>query len=742
MKFSCHTYIFKNIKIVIALAMAFFFTTSCAVKEPRYGKSVDMAFAKIPQNPDISHTFYLVGDAGNADREAGGNLLNVLKNKLDKADQNSTLIFLGDNIYPSGLPEENHIDRKLAEQKLDVQMSVANEFKGKTIFIPGNHDWYSDGIKGLKRQEEYVNAGLKQKKSFLPRKGCALEKLNLSDNLVLITIDSQWFLENWNKNTGINEDCDIKTREQLFEELESQLNKNQSKTVVLAVHHPLMTNGSHGGQFSMEKQLFPLENKIPMPILASLANLIRKTGGVSPQDLQNKKYTDFSNRIKTLIQKYDNVVVVSGHDHNLQYVEKNNVKQIISGSGSKLEAARARNDHDFSAGYNGYSVLEVGKNGQTTVSFYGIKDNSEKLLFKHEVLSEKKEFAVNYESTSEKFKMTSVYAKKSTEKNIFYKFLWGTHYRPVYSQQIKVPNVSLDTLFGGLSPVRSGGGHQSNSLRLKDTLGREFVMRGIKKSATRFIQSVAFKNQAIENDFDNTYAERFLLDFYTSSHPYTPFIVGNLAEALKIPHTNPQLFFVPKQNVLKEYNANYGDELYMIEERPMDGFKKYENFGNPLAILSTDDVLANLIKDEKYAIDEASYIRARLFDMLIGDWDRHFDQWRWGEFHENGKIIYKPIPRDRDQAFPKYGGAALTLIMTAPELRHMQEFKSDIRSIKWFNMEPYPLDLKFLKTADAKMWNEQADFIKQNLSDAEIDAAFKQLPLEVQDATIDDIKEN
>jgi hypothetical protein len=27
------------------------------------------------------------------------------------------------------------------------------KFQGKTIFIPGNHDWYN-GIKGLERQEK------------------------------------------------------------------------------------------------------------------------------------------------------------------------------------------------------------------------------------------------------------------------------------------------------------------------------------------------------------------------------------------------------------------------------------------------------------------------------------------------------------------------------------------------------------------------------------------------------------
>jgi hypothetical protein len=33
----------------------------------------------------------------------------------------------------------------------------------------------------------------------------------------------------------------------------------------------------------------------------------------------------------------------------------------------------------------------------------------------------------------------------------------------------------------------------------------------------------------------------------------------------------------------------------------------------------------------KSMFDEDEYIKARLFDMLIGDWDRHYDQWRWAE---------------------------------------------------------------------------------------------------------------
>lgn len=114
-----------------------------------------------------------------------------------------------------------------------------------------------------------------------------------------------------------------------------------------------------------------------------------------------------------------------------------------------------------------------------------------------------------------------------------------------------------------------------------------------------------------------------------------------------------------------------------------------------------------------------------MFDILIGDWDRHSDQWRWAEFKKDGKVIYKPIPRDRDQAFVKYDGALLSILMNIPALRHMRTFKDKIGNVKWLSREPYPMDLAFLRTSDQKDWIEQAKYIQDNLSDADIEKSLK-----------------
>lgn len=731
---------FIKIKIPAYFLLYILLLQSCATHHAQYGdEAIDGMATNVADTSKIAHTFYLIGDAGNSDEDKAKKTLNQLHDELLKSDKNATLLFLGDNIYPKGMPsKEDKVGNDLAKTKLLNQLELSKGFKGKTIFIPGNHDWYN-GIKGLNRQEEFVTDYLDDKKSFSPRNACPIDDVKINNFTTLITIDSQWFLEDWDKTPTMNDDCDIKSREAFLEELESLLNKNKDKTVVVALHHPLMSNGSHGGQFSLKKQLFPLEKKIPLPVIGSLINFIRKTSGVSPQDIQNKQYTAFAKRMKTLLQGQDNVVLVSGHDHNLQYIAHDNIKQIISGAGSKSEAARSIYPNDFSYGKNGFATLKVYRNGKTMVSFFGQEN---KPIFEKTILLPKQEVVLEYPNTFPQTTKSAIYTSDMIDKNKVHNLFFGTHYRSYYGKQIEAKTATLDTLFGGLKPDKAGGGHQSKSLRLVDKDGKEYVMRALKKSVSRFLQSVAFKDQYVEDGFENTFAEDFLYDFYTTSHPYAPLAVGALADEIGVSHTNPLLYYIPKQKSLEAFNSNFGDELYLVEERPSESQIKLKSFGTPTDIISTDDVLENLIKDEKYSIDENEYIKARLFDMLIGDWDRHYDQWRWGEYKKDGNVVYKPIPRDRDQAFSKYDGALISLLMNIPALRHMQSFKKDIKNVKWFNREAYPLDLAFLKTATEKEWLKEAQYIQENLSDEAIDNAFTILPQEAQDNTITEIKEN
>ena len=717
----------KKTLIVLILVL-----TSCANYKAHYKTSV----TKTHENSsEIDHTFYLIGDAGGTDLKIKNNTLIDFKKEISVANKNSTVLFLGDNIYPKGLPKKDSENYEDAIYKLNTQITSVENFKGQTVFIPGNHDWYS-GIKGLQRQEKIIIKAL-GKNSFLPENGCPIEKIHINEHIELIVVDSHWYLTNWDKQPTINDDCEIKTIHSFLDEFSGLIKKSRNKTTIVAIHHPLFTDGAHGGKYAFK------EHFKPFPVLGTLKNLIRRNGGVSNADLNHEKYLGLKKRLITICQNNPNVIFVSGHEHNLQYIEKDQVKQIVSGSGSKIKAVGTSKNSLFSYATHGFAKLEVYKDGSSKVSFYS--SDEKKWIFESQVLSkqEKKESTFKYQDSLPKFKTASIYTTEETTKSKIHQYLWGDRYRKYYSIPVTVPVVNLDTLFGGVEVGRKGGGTQSKSLRLiPKTKDKKYVMRAMKKQGTQYIQASVYKDQYVEGQFKNTAAEDLIMDVFTGSHPYAPFVIADLSKAVGVNHLNPKLYYIPKQSALGDFNESFGDELYMIEEHASSGHGDKMGFGYSNEVISTHDMLKKIHKNENHIVDEKAYIRARLFDMLIGDWDRHQDQWRWLVYKENKKTIYRPLPRDRDQPFSKMSDGALlsTAVKIIPLARLLREYSDDLVDVKGVYIEPYPLDMEFIEKSDANIWLHEAAYIQENLTDQAIEVAFENMPKEVLDETIDDIK--
>ncbi len=734
----------KN-NILLTLLAAFIFT-ACATYDAKYRDEVEQGI--YPVDKKVNKTFYLVGDAGYAELGESTEGLETLKNYLKtQTGKDNYTIFLGDNIYPEGMPKKDEEGREISEYRLDSQYDAVKDHEGEVFFIPGNHDWYNKGTDGLERQQEYFEDKFKDQKIFKPEDGCPLESYDIDDNLHLIVIDTQWYLEDWNKNPKMNDHCEIKDREKFFIELEGEIKKNQQKTIVIAMHHPMYTNGVHGGKFALSKHLYPSQHKIPLPILASLATQIRTQGGVSKQDRYNEKYNQLMKRLEVLVQDKHRIIFASGHEHSLQYIEHEEIKQIVSGSGSKASYVALGGDGLFSYGGQGFAVLDVFEDGSSWVRYYGSEgDNEPKLLFQKEVYEPKEVYDVSSLTTQfPKTVQASVYSVEETEKSPLFESVWGEHYRDVYGKKVTAPVALLDTLYGGLEVIRPGGGHQTVSLRLKSKEGKEYNMRALRKSAVQFLQAVVLKeNDDVEDDLKNTLPESLIQDFYTAAHPYGAFAIPKLSDAVKVLNTTPELYYVPRQPALKEYNETYGDQLYMIVERPAE---EYEGaiFNYPDDIESTDDILDKIRSDEENVIDEETYVRARIFDMLIGDWDRHNDQWRWAEFKDqNGKDVFVPIPRDRDQVFTNFDGTVLDIARALfGAAKQFQVYDEKLRDIKWFNNAGIKLDRALIQQSTRDVWVNQATFIQKQITDELVEEAFMDLPPEVRvGESIDQIKKN
>lgn len=706
---------------------------SCATYQTQI--SPDAQNVSVLQNTSDEFTsLYLIGDAGaeNSSRET----LQLLQQNFSSAEADDLLLFLGDNAYP-------HWDKDSpsAQNALNLQLEVAKKFPGKVIFLPGNHDW-RNGLKALEDEEDFINERLKGKNHFLPENGCPLETVNISDNAVLIIVDSQWFLEDWDDHPKINTRCgQIFTREEFLLELEDEVTDNQGKTVVIALHHPVFTNGPHSGKLGAKSHLFPVDDKTPLPIVGSLITQVRSTSGVSPQDLLSARYQDLANRVEIIARRNDKVILVSGHEHNLQYINKKGLVQIVSGAGSKSSPIALGEYGLFASGKNGFSRLDLHANGSIQLSFFET-ENGNSPVFESMVYPPAEDFQSNYPNNFPGTVSAAIYSQEETEKSKFFETVWGSHYRQVYSTPVKAKTAVLDTLFGGLTPVRQGGGHQTLSLRLQDKNGVEYTMRSLRKSALRYFQTAIFKDKFVLEEFKNSGAERFLMDFYTAAHPYAPLAVPDLADAVGVIQERPSLFYVPKQSALGAYNQQFGDGLYFIEKRIKED-PEAGAFEGADDIESTSDLFEKMRKDEKYKLDERAYIRARLFDMLIGDFDRHGDQWRWAKFkQENGDRVYKPIPRDRDQAFVNYDGALMNSLRSLIGItKQFHSYNVQMEDVKWMNNAAITLDRTLLKNTSREDWMQEVAYIQEHLNENEIEKAFNNLPKEVQGTVANDIKE-
>eukprot|EP01093_Parvamoeba_rugata_P013099 TRINITY_DN3967_c0_g1_i1.p1 TRINITY_DN3967_c0_g1~~TRINITY_DN3967_c0_g1_i1.p1 ORF type:complete len:386 (-),score=99.35 TRINITY_DN3967_c0_g1_i1:22-1023(-) len=328
-------------------------------------------------------------------------------------------------------------------------MSIWDEFNGNVILTPGENEWVKDAPQSIDDLESFLQDNSKAK--FWPNDGCPIERETINDDVVLEMVDSQWYLEDWDDHPYINEKCEHKTRDQFLAEFKDDLKDIQGKTVIVAVYQPVMSN--------------------------SKISMINKMGGFTPESYQNKENRILRGRLETIASQFEDVIFVSGKDRNLQYLEDDGIPQIISGAVGKTEKARAPKEEHFESTNNGYAKLTVYKDGSSVVDLIELKNGDSKVAFTKKIKRER--LTIDEVSFPKEFDgstaRASIYTKEETDKSGFYKWVWGDHFRDLYSKEIEAPVLKIDELPNNVRPISEGGGTQSRSLRLIDDNEHEYL---------------------------------------------------------------------------------------------------------------------------------------------------------------------------------------------------------------------------------------------------------------------------
>ena len=212
-----------------------------------------------------------------------------------------------------------------------------------------------------------------------------------------------------------------------------------------------------------------------------------------------------------------------------------------------------------------------------------------------------------------------------------YRFLFGTGYRDLWTTAFQVPVLDLATFAGGLVPVGRTGGMQTLALRFRAADGREYFFRSLDKDPS----------SVLPPDLLGTVAASVVQDQTKSALPTAPAVVSRLLTAAGIPHADPIIVALPDDPALGEFRPVFAGLVGTLEPR-VGGSGPNEHFGGALEIISTDSLAILVRRSTRDRVDAVAFLKARLFDLLIGDWDRHRDQWRWALFDSSEPRRWQP----------------------------------------------------------------------------------------------------
>ena len=258
--------------------------------------------------------------------------------------------------------------------------------------------------------------------------------------------------------------------------------------------------------------------------------------------------------------------------------------------------------------------------------------------------------------------------------NSFHRWLFGENYRREWAAEVKLPLIRISQVHGGLVPEEFGGGMETKSIRMEDHSGKEWVIRSVEK----------VPDKLLPEDLRQTFALDWIDDEYSGQHPYSALIVPPLAAAAGVPHANPVIGVLVADSAMGLFSKQYAGRVVLLEERQPIGESA-----------NTPKMISNLVENNAYQVDGQEFLRARLLDLLIGDWDRHEDQWRWALRKDGKDKVYIAVPRDRDQVMHVNQGVFPTIAAMPWIDPVIGNFDGEIPDVKYSMfkarfLQPYP----------------------------------------------------
>jgi hypothetical protein len=313
-----------------------------------------------------------------------------------------------------------------------------------------------------------------------------------------------------------------------------------------------------------------------------------------------------------------------------------------------------------------------------------------------------------------------VAAGTSYEAGALHRFFFGDLWRDFWITPVRIPLLDLDSYGGGLTPMRRGGGMQTRSLRLLGADGVTYKFRSIDKDPSK----------TLEKKLRNTFVDDILQDLISTANPYGALVASPILAATGTLHAAPELRIMPDDARLGAFREEFGGMFGSIEVHP-DEIDSARGFAGSDKIVGTFSLLEKVQHDTEDRVHAAEFLKARMVDIFMGDWDRHTDQWRWARYEAGDTDWWHPIPRDRDQAFCRYDGVVPWLATVL--IPQLESCDAEYPGMQYLTYSGRHLDRRFLSGLPWRSYDSLLTVLIPLLSDSVLAAAVAALPADLPD---------
>ena len=710
-----------------ALLAAAALVGGCATTQSYLAPEVrDNPTPALPQG-EIAHRIFLTGNTGDGETDA---VIRALAADARAAGPDATVVILGD-VTSGGLPEADAPGRAAAEAPVQMLIAALQGVEGDVVVVPGDRDW-ALGEDGVKRLEDLLDDAFGTDVLTPGDQSGGPREDKLAEGLRLVALDTAWWLlDDDGRPEGEAEDQDIRAPSDVARVLEQIIIDREDDRIVIVAHHPLISRGSYAGYRG-----------------DPVTGLISRTLGTGDQDLSSPRYRQLRAGLGPIAATHDRLVWAASHDRILQTYEDviSTLRQqthLVSGTGGGQVSPAGASGAQSVASAPGYQRLVYFKNGrlwQETVEVDPATGATE-VTFRYEIAGENAELvdtmvpdevaASDLPANLGGSVVTAADADFVTDRfsnSGFTRAIFGENYRDMWKTEVEFPVLDLGTEAGGLVPVKRGGGMQTTSLRLLGADGYEYGLRLLEKSG---LAQVPYElRDGLVGDI--------VLELRAAMAPYGALVVSPLARFAGIAQPDPKVVYVPDDPRLGRYRETFANRLALYEIRPDDDMSAVPGFEGMTEVISAANLREEIREDQDHYVDQRAYLRARLFDMLVADWDRHADQWRWAAF-EPGDLdptltgddatkgkVYIPIARDRDFSFYGIGGAFQPALQIFD--RRLQPIDEEYGNIRGLTTNGFYQDRRFLNELTLDDWREVAEDLQAALTDDAIAQSIGALP--------------